>query len=71
MLGGVLAVYKERPIIILATAFGGSFGLFICIGYFNECPFIDTITHVEEQVESHSSVKTPDDLVSGAGHKLF
>lgn len=60
LVGGLLAVYKERPIIVLATSFGGCFGFFICVGYFQDCPFIDTITHVEEAVETHS--KSPDNL---------
>ena len=60
LVGGLLAVYKEQPIIILATSFGGCFGFFICVGHFQHCPFIDTITHVEEAVESHS--KSPDNL---------
>lgn len=31
--GGLLALYKERPIIIFLTSFGGSFGVFVGVGY--------------------------------------
>jgi hypothetical protein len=36
--GGLLALYKERPIIIFLTSFGGSFGVFVGVGYVTITP---------------------------------
>eukprot|EP00039_Didymoeca_costata_P013409 m.203377 g.203377 ORF g.203377 m.203377 type:complete len:420 (+) comp15761_c0_seq15:245-1504(+) len=63
--GGFLALCKEAPIIILATSFFGCFGIFVGVGYFEHCPFLDTVTHVEKAVEA-GNTKTPDGLPSCA-----
>eukprot|EP00053_Salpingoeca_punica_P011061 m.99061 g.99061 ORF g.99061 m.99061 type:complete len:460 (+) comp15576_c0_seq1:249-1628(+) len=38
--GGMLALYKEKPIIVALTAFGGAFGFFVGVGYFQKCDFM-------------------------------
>jgi len=36
IVGGLLALYKDKPIIIFLTSFGGAFAFFIGVGYFGE-----------------------------------
>ena len=61
VLGGIVALYKDQPVIALATSLGGSLGVFIGVGHFAECPFLSVITHVEKEVEHHAT-KTPESL---------
>eukprot|EP00041_Stephanoeca_diplocostata_P041501 m.8133 g.8133 ORF g.8133 m.8133 type:complete len:436 (+) comp6109_c0_seq2:233-1540(+) len=59
LVGGLVALYKNKPIIICVTAFGGSFGFFTGVGYFDDCDFLTIVTHVREEVESEM---TPHDV---------
>eukprot|EP00038_Savillea_parva_P008739 m.178842 g.178842 ORF g.178842 m.178842 type:complete len:475 (+) comp14634_c0_seq1:82-1506(+) len=59
LVGGMVALYKDRPIIIALTAFGGAFGVVAGVGYFDDCDFSAVITHVEQEVASE---RTPGDL---------
>lgn len=48
--GGIFALYKERPIIICVTSFGGAFGFFVGVGYFEQCHFWKFAVFAEHEV---------------------
>lgn len=52
LVGGLVALYKDKPIIIVVTAFGGAFAFFVGLGYFDQCAFVTIVTHVEAEVTS-------------------
>lgn len=57
LVGGIVALYKERPIIICVTSFGGAFGFFVGVGYFEKCHFWQFALFAEHSVagDGHSA----------------
>jgi hypothetical protein len=47
---GLLALYKEKPVIITTTALLGAFGFFIGVGYFQECNFMQVAELLEHDI---------------------
>ena len=48
---GLLALYKEKPIIITTTALLGAFGFFVGVGYFQGCNFMEVAELLEHDIE--------------------
>eukprot|EP00054_Salpingoeca_dolichothecata_P017033 m.101211 g.101211 ORF g.101211 m.101211 type:complete len:417 (+) comp22274_c0_seq1:252-1502(+) len=49
--GGIIALYKEKPVIVTITALFGSFAFFLGVGFFAQCNFMAVIQRVEQSID--------------------